>query len=147
MQEPQLIINYPAILVSVVACMVFGFLWYGPLLGRTWAKGMGMNMDKKPDPGVMKKALLLQALGLLLMTYVLAHAIQVWRPSVWGVGQDGPDGLYGLMAAIFTCLGYYIPQQLSKVAWEGRPWVVFFINVGHDFINLLIAGEILSYWR
>ena len=34
-------INYLAVLAAAVSNMVLGFLWYGPLFGKTWSKLMG----------------------------------------------------------------------------------------------------------
>ena len=148
MQEPHLILNWPAIITAVVAAFVFGFLWYGPLFGKPWAKAMGLKMDKKPDANFMSKALGLQVIGLFLTTYVLAHSGQVWRPSVWGVGNDGAsNACYGFMAGVFTWIGFYVPMQFGKVSWEGRPWKLFFINTAHDFLNLQIISQILANWR
>jgi hypothetical protein len=145
---PNLIINYYAIAACVLAGMIFGFLWYGPLFGKVWGRLMGMPADYKPEPKVFGRALLLQAIGLVLISYVMAHAGQIWRPSVWGVGPDEASNfMWGFMAAFFTWIGFYIPMQLGKVAWENRPWQLFFINAGHDFLNLLIISVILAYWR
>ncbi|MEW6055028.1 MAG: DUF1761 domain-containing protein [Bdellovibrionota bacterium] len=148
MQQPNLIFNWPAIGVAIVTAFIFGGLWYGPILGKKWAKLMGMSMeDCKPDPKGMRKMLAIQLFGTFLTTYVLAHSVQVWRPSVWGVGADGSDAMYGFFCGLFTWLGFYIPLQLGKVAWEQRPWTLFLINTGHDFINLQILSQILAHWR
>ncbi|MEK6629091.1 MAG: DUF1761 domain-containing protein [Bdellovibrionota bacterium] len=148
MMQPYLIINYYAIITSVVVGMVLGFLWYGPLFGKSWAQAMGFASDFKPDSKKMAQAMVLQALGLLLMSYVLAHSGQVWRPSVWGVGVDeGSVFMWGFMSAFFTWIGFYIPMQFSKVAWENRPWKLFFINIGHDFVILFSISMILAMWR
>jgi hypothetical protein len=147
--QPNIVLNWPAMLAALAASFVFGFLWYGPLFGKTWAKMMGMKMDKKPEKGFMMKALGLQILGTLLTVYVLAHSVQVWRPSVWspGANDGGSDLMYGLMAAFFTWLGFFVPMQFGKVSWEMRPWKLFFLNCSHDFLNLLIICEILAHWR
>lgn len=148
MGQPSLIINYFAIISSVAAGMVLGFLWYGPLFGKSWARGMGFAADLKPDSKKMTQAMILQALGLLLISYVLAHSSQIWRPSVWGVGVDeGSVFMWGFMSAFFTWIGFFIPMQLSKVAWENRPWKIFFINIGHDFLILFTISMILAGWR
>lgn len=147
MREPTLILNGGAIAAAVVAAFFLGFLWYGPLFGRTWAKLMGIKIDKKPETGMMLKSMGLQALGLFLTAYVVAHTCQVWRASVWGVGDDGPSWMYGVYCAFFTWIGFYIPQQLGKVAWEKRPWKLFVLNAGHDLAVLLVISEILAIWR
>jgi hypothetical protein len=147
MKEPNLIINWAAILLAMLSAFFFGGLWYGPIMGKKWAALMGMDMSKKPPPGVMKKAFTLQIIGLFLTCYVLAHMNQVWRPSVWGGGEDGPSYMYGFCGAVFTWVGFYVPMQMSKIAWEMRPNKLFLINASHDLINLLIMSMILAYWR
>lgn len=148
MQEPQIVINWGAIAACVVGGMVFGFLWYGPIFGRIWGRLMGFAADFKPTPAQMKKAMILQVVSLFLMAYVLAHSGQIWRPSVWNYpGDEGPDFMWGFMSAFFTWIGFFLPMQFSKVAWENRPWKLFFINIGHDFINLQIISQILAHWR
>ena len=145
--QPNLHLHWPAILAAVATAFAFGGVWYGPLLGKTWAGLMGMPPDFKPAPGAMKQAFACQLIGTLLTTYVLAHSVQVWRPSVWGVGPDGPDRLYGFFCGFFTWIGFYVPLQLGKISWEGRPWKLFSINSAHDFINLQIISQILAHWR
>jgi hypothetical protein len=145
--QPNIILNWPAIIAAMVAAFVFGFLWYGPLFGKIWGKGMGMSMDRKPKKNEMQKALTLQIIGLFLTAYVLAHTLQVWRPSAWGVGQDQPDWVYGFFNGLFVWIGFYVPMQLSKVSWEMRPWKVAAINLGHDFIILQLMSQILAYWK
>ena len=145
--QPQIILYWPAIIVATIAAFCWGGLWYGPLFGKAWGKAMGMDMNQKPDPKVMRRAFALQACGLFLTSYVMTHTGQIWRPSVWGAGIDMSDSAYGFFNAFFVWLGFYIPQQFSKVGWEGRSWKVFFINAGHDLTNLMIISQILAHWR
>ena len=144
---PQIHINFIAVIAAVVVSFLFGWLWYGPLFGKTWAKLMKMRMDHKPDPKVMMRGMGLTLLGTFLMAYVLAHAIEVWRPSVWGVGADGPSYLYGFFSGFFTWIGYFIPMLLGTVAWEGKSWSLFGLNAAYHLLNLQIIAMILAYWR
>ena len=146
MQTPHIVMNWMAIVVAVVVAFAVGGLWYGPLFGKPWAKLMGMKMDKKPKPKVMAKAFGLQILGLVLTTWVMFHCAEVWRHSVWGVGQDGPGYMYGFFGGFYIWIGFYIPMQLGKVSWEGRPWKLFLINTGHDFVVLQTIAQILENW-
>lgn len=147
MSHPHIVLNWFGILAATAAAFVFGFLWYGPIFGKKWASLMGINCDQRPEFKVMAKSMVLQLVGLVLMSYVLTHSGQVWRPSVWGLGEDGSSNLYGFFNAFFTWLGFFIPMQLGKVAWEMRPWKLFILNSGHDFLNLLIISMILAYWK
>jgi hypothetical protein len=142
---PHIGLNWLSIIAATVAGFVIGGLWYGPLFGRKWGTLMGMPMDRKPDPAVMKRAFLLQALGLLLTSIVMFHLVQVWRPSMWNAGADKPLACYGFYTALFVWAGFYIPLQLGKISWELKPWKVFFINAGHDFVTLMVIGQIVAH--
>lgn len=141
---PQIHINFMAV---VVASFLFGWLWYGPLFRKQWAGLMKLPRDHKPDPKFMLRSMGLTLLGTILMAYVLAYAVEVWRPSVWGVGQDGPSYLYGFFSGFFTWIGYFVPLLLGAVAWESRSWSLFRLNAAYHFVNLQIIGMILAYWR
>lgn len=52
----------------------------------------------------MLRGMGLMILGTFLTAYVMVHAGDVWRPSVWGVGT---------------------------VAWEGRGWGLFGLNAAY----------------
>jgi hypothetical protein len=148
MQQPHIILNWGAIVLSIVLAFMFGGVWYGPLFGKTWAKAIGMDCEKKPPKEVMMRAMGLQVLGTFLITFCLTHDLQAWRPSAWGITSgDGSDAVMGFFGGFFTWLGFFVPLQLNKVGWEGRPWKVFFINAGHDFVNLQIISQVLSHWR
>lgn len=72
-------IFWPAILVGVVANMVIGFLWYGPIFGKAWAKEAGIDMNERPPTSVMVRATLLMLVGCFFMTYTLAFNVEAWR--------------------------------------------------------------------
>jgi hypothetical protein len=146
--HPNIHICWLAIAAAVVASFFFEFLWYGPILGKAWAKEMKMSMDKKPDAAFMRRAMGLTLFGTFLTAYVLLHVVEVWRGSVWGASaQDMCACSYGFFGGFFTWLGFYVPQNLACVAWEKRSWKLFSINVGGHFIKLQIMAMILAYWR
>ena len=147
--HPQIHINFLAVAVAVITSFLFGWLWYGPLFGKKWAELMGIKMteDCKPDPKVMMRGMIITLIGNFLTVYVLAHSTEVWRASVWGVGADGPNYMYGFYAGFFTWLGFYVPMALGSVAWEMKSWKLFGLNTVFNFINLQIVGMILACWR
>jgi len=145
--EPAITLNWAAVAVGVLTSVVIGFLWWGPLFGKLWAREMHMPADFKPTSQEMLRSMVLQIFGAVLTTYVLAHDVLVWRPSVWNAGNDKPDYVYGCCAAFFVWLGYYIPQHLGKVAWERKSWTLFFVNAGGSLVSLFAVAMILTHWR
>src|SRR3989338_10473535 len=139
---PEIHVNYLAVGAAVIANFVFGWLWYSPLLfAKPWAREMGMDMSKKPDPKVMMRGMILMIIGSFLVAWVLAHNAAVWRPSTWNVpgAADGPAALLGFQSGFFTWLGFFVPQLLGSVAWENRSWKLFGINAAYNFLALQIT--------
>lgn len=145
--QPELTLNYLAIGVSVIAAFFMGYLWYGPIFGKMWAREMGYTEDYQPDSKDMARAMILQVLGLLFISYVLAHTSQVWRPSVWNAGVDQSDWIYGAYSTFFTWIGFFIPVLFSNVAWEGKSWRLFSLNAAYYLVNLSVINMILVHWR
>ena len=65
-------INCWAVLVAAVASFILGWMWYGPLFGKAWGAMSGINMGQKPPTGMMVKSMLLNFIGALAMSFVLA---------------------------------------------------------------------------
>jgi hypothetical protein len=45
---PEIQINYLVVIVAVIVSVVFGFIWFTIIFGRTWAKEIN-------DPGTVRK--------------------------------------------------------------------------------------------
>jgi len=140
-------LNWLAVIAAGAAHIVIGFLWYGPLLGAAWMKEMGMAPDFKPDPALLKRSMLLMVAGATMTAVVLGCAIELSRPVTPNTGDEVPDAVYGLVAALGAWLGFYVPLLLGGVAWENRSWKLFGINAGYHLAALLAAGMILALWR
>lgn len=136
-------LNIWAILVSAVAGVAIGFMWYGPVFGAWWVKEMGWSqadMEAAKKKG-MAKQYILTILGSLAMAFVLAHNV------VFGSEYLNMFGLSaGLQAAFWNWLGFVVPVTLSSVLWEGKSWKLWFLNVGYYLVTLLAMGAILSMW-
>jgi len=144
---PTFSINYLAILVCAIAAMPVGFLWFGPVFGRAWLRHMGFDGMQPPDSATMAKSMAIFFVGNLLVAFVLAHSIAAWRASSWGAGEDGAAWIYALNGAIWNWLGFFLPVQMGRVAWEKKRWGLVLINSSFDLARLLLFGFILAYWR
>jgi uncharacterized protein DUF1761 len=145
--HPTIHVNWWAVLIAVVVSFVFGWLWYGPLFGKKWAALMKMPADMKPDPKVMTRGMVLMVIGTFLTAYTMVFFSDIWRPSVWGGTGDSPGYYYGFLTGLWVWIGFYIPMQLSTVAWEGRSWALYGLNIAYAFLNLQIIAMILQYMR
>ncbi len=135
-------ISMTAILVTVIANFVLGFLWYTPLFGKAWAKEMGFDTTVKPPKGAIAKGMIIMVIGNFFLAYVFAHNMAAWS-YVPGIEQTSAFQNI-MMSTVFTWLGFYLPMDLSTVAWESKSWKLFGINTSYHFMMLLVASVILT---
>ncbi len=134
-------ISYGAVLVSAVASMVIGSVWYGPLFGKQYMVALGMDQWTPEKKEAMKKSMMLAYAGQfgasLLMFFVLA----------WYTGlSDHPGVLGGINNAFWVWIGFVVPLKLGDALWGGK-MVLFWLGIGNMFLTLLAAGAIIGVWR
>ncbi len=135
------VINYLAVLVSALATIVVGFLWYSPLLfGKLWMKlSMISNADiKKAKQKGMTASYLLMIISTLLMSYVLAVFLDY---------ANALTPVAGLATGVLLWLGFVVPLLLGSVLWEGKSWKLYMLNVAYYLVVLIIMGAILGGWQ
>jgi hypothetical protein len=138
-------INYMAVIVATIATFIIGFVWYTPLFGKAWGKEMGFDMSRKPTGAELTKGMLLNLVGNFFMAYVFAHNNGAWS---FVPGMDSMSSAASITsAAVFTWLGFFVPQDLNKVAWGGKSWKLFFIDTGYHLVMLFVAATILILWK
>ena len=143
---PNFTINYLAVLACAVIAMPVGFLWFGPLFGNAWQRHMGFS-NIQPGSTSMGKAMGIFFVSNLLIAWVLLHSIKAWQASSWGLQPDAASWVYALNAGFFNWLGFFLPVQMNRVAWEMKSWGLVLINASFDLVRLLLFGFILSYWQ
>ena len=140
-------VNYWAVLASGVVMMVLGGLWYGPLFGKQWIALMGFDPERVRDMQAkgmqaMWKSYALMALGALLMSFVLSHAL------IFASTYLGTTGISaGLQVGFWNWLGFIVPVSLGAVLWEGKSWKLWALNAGYYLVGLLLVGVLLSVWQ
>ena len=128
-------ISYLVLGSTVVASFVFGYLWYGPLFGKTWLQLMGKNPEDCKGKKPPVSALLLTLLGAAFTTVAMGFLLNAAKPCC-NVGL-----------AFMVWLGFYVPLLFGSVTWEGRPWKLFVLNGAYYFLNLQLIAAILTYWK
>lgn len=144
---PNIQINMVALIIAVVANFILGFLWFTPIFGKVWAREMKFDTTQKPPTSALVKGMIFMVIGNFFMAWVFAHNIAVWNPLTWGLPADPnmSPASSAIAATVFTWLGFYLPGDLSSVAWENKSWTLFFINTGYHFAQLLVAAIIFTH--
>ena len=143
---PEIYINYPILLLAAAASFVLGFLWHGPLFGKTWVRLSGITEKEIEEARAkgfkgMAKPMVLGFLGNILMGYVLYHSL-IFASAY--LKASGPTA--GLMCGFWNWLGFIVPVTLNGVLWEKRSWKLWGFSVTYLLASLLLMGVILSVW-
>jgi hypothetical protein len=132
-------VNFWAVLLSAIASMVVGSIWYGPLFGKMFMREMGMEQWSPEKQAAMKKKMVLMYLGQfvasLLMFYVLGTLITWSAPSL--------NVYFGMWTAFFMWLGFVVPLAFGNALWGGK-FKLFWLSIGNMLITLLFAGAIIG---
>ena len=129
-------VNYLAVVASVIAFMVLGFLWYGPLFGQLWMKQIGI---KKEDinPSDATKGMVVS----LVMGFVGALTIAVFA-RLAGISGAVPGLLLGLSLSV----GLVATTLASNYMYESRSFGLFVINASYRVLCFTVAGLIIGAW-
>lgn len=139
-------INIYAVFVSAIFAFGLGWLWYGPLFGKTWAGLMGWTPEHMAEMMATGKNKMItgyavQFVGALIMAFVLAHAVLFANVYLQMSGA-----MAGVTVGFMCWLGFVAPTTVGMVLWEGKPWKLWAIVAGYWLTFLVIAGIILSVW-
>ncbi len=140
-------INYLAVLVAGIASMVIGSIWYGPLFGKIFMEGVGMNIwSPEQKAAAMKdmwKMYLQQFICSLLVAYVLSHII-------WGMNtafDRSFDAMSGLSTGFWIWLGFILPVKYGESLWTNKRFKYTAIDLGYWLILLMVMGMIIAAWN
>jgi hypothetical protein len=138
MEQPNVI----AIIVAAFIPMIVGMLWYSPaLFARQWMALIGKTEEelKKQTPG---KAYALTFIASIVMAYVMAHFV------AYSSAFTGSTGIAaGLQTGFWSWLGFVVTTNSASVLFEFKPRGLYFINMGYQFVSMLLMGALLGLWR
>jgi hypothetical protein len=132
-------INYPAVVVAAIVHFLIGGVWYA-LFGNKFIELIGWSPEKVAQMGNENpaKAYILAFLMSLVLVFVLAHFLQYTNART--VAQ-------GLQTAFWLWLGFVVTTQLPTVVFEERPFGLYLLSIGYQFVALLLTGAILTLWK
>lgn len=72
-------VNWLAVVLGAVLAFIVGWLWYGPLFGKQWAEGNGVELGTAAS--MPMGAMAAQAIGLLLVSWFVG--VTATTDSLW----------------------------------------------------------------
>ena len=136
-------VNLWAVLVSALATMVAGFLWYSPMLfAKPWTILMGYDPNDKAKLAEMQKSAgpsyAMSLVASILSAIVLGKVIYVAHVT---------SAMYGVKIGFAVWLGFVTTVQLTNALFMRQPFKLYLINTGYQFVCYLAMGAILGGWR
>jgi hypothetical protein len=135
-------VNLLAIILAAVANILFGTLWYSPILfSKTWLKLVG----KKPEELQMKTIHMVYAtIAALLLAVGLNSVLQF---AFMAANQNGM--VLSELANVFLTPAmvtgtFVIPALANGVIWEDRNKKLFLLNVAHSYFQNVVMCFILT---
>jgi surface polysaccharide O-acyltransferase-like enzyme len=136
-------VNLLAVLVSALATMVVGFLWYSPMLfANPWMRLMGLDPNDKAKVAEMQKSAgpsyFMSLIASILAAFVLGKLISV---AGFSTAVDG------LKIGLVVWLGFVTTVQLTNALFSRQPNRLYMINTGYQLVCYVVMGAILGAWR
>ncbi|MGH7443371.1 MAG: DUF1761 domain-containing protein [Longimicrobiales bacterium] len=125
-------INWLGVLLAVLASFALGFLWYGPLFGKTWMAASGVNADKAQS-------------GNMAMIFGTTAVLQLIAAAVLSmfIGPD-PELSYAIMAG-FAVGAFWIATSLGTTyLYEQRPFAHWAVNASYNVVTYTVWGLIFA---
>ncbi len=135
----EISINYGAVIAAAVSNMILGFLWYGPLFGKTWIKWIKLTskeMEEAKKRG-MGKTYAMSLVGALVMAFVLGHFANVWLAATV---------MEAWQLAFWIWLGFIATTFLGSVLWEAKPFKLYLLNIFYYLVALFVMALIFTFW-
>lgn len=130
-------VNYWAALVSVVAAMVIGAIYYSPAVaGKAWMNAIGKTPEEikaSAKPSMYVVTAVLAFLQAIVLSAVISWAGDV---SPWG----------GVLIGLLLWVGMAVPVISNTFLFEGRKRINHVISTGYYLITLVVMGGIIGAW-
>lgn len=136
-------LNLLAVLVSAIATMVVGFLWYSPLLfAKPWLREMGYDIHDQAKMQELKKGASAAYSGSFVASLVSVFVLALFLHEMKAQTLE-----YGLLVSSHIWLGFVATVQLTGVLFMKQSMKLFAINTGYQLVCYLAMGAILSVWH
>ena len=126
--------------IGAVFMTILGFIWYGPLFGKTYMSLMGFQPTDTPNKKDMIIRTALEFVSGYVGLFGFLNLTQVaGAPTIWE-------------AALFSMVFWFLlvlPGKASSAIWSGKntkdSWKLFGIGASYTFIAFLVMGPLFVW--
>jgi len=130
-------VNFGAVLVSAIAAMVVGGIWYSPMVfAKPWMQLTGRK-DMNPGEGAVM-GYITAFICVLITAYILAHFV---------VYAGATTAVQGAVTGIWAWLGFTGTSFLTTYTFSNRPKKLWAIDALQYLATFIVMGLILGAWQ
>ncbi len=134
----EMSVNFLAVLIAGIAYMIFGALWYSPVLfGNAWMKAIGKTKEQIAADSSAAGYIIA-----LIGSFIAAYGIA--RIMVWANFAGIPEGI---MVAVVAGICFVFTTMMINDSFEKRPQGLTFMNILYHLIGFVIMGIIIGAWQ
>lgn len=129
-------------MVAAAANFIIGFLFHGPLFGKTWMKLANIHPTGNEKFANMVPQMVKNFLVNVLFAYVLSvfYLFAVTSPFM---GGGAPSGM---IVAFWVWLGFIFTTSSIEVIWMGRSYKLWWFEAISSLVSCLAMGAIIGAW-
>ncbi len=132
-------VNWLAVILCALLSMAIGFIWYGPLFSKPWARLTGWTNEKVA--GLPRSNMVTSYVLAFIAAFVIASVLSI---TLIAVGADGLGE--GLATAAILWIGFTGATIGVNMTFERRPISLFGIEAGYHLVALIVYSVVLSLW-
>ena len=133
-------INYWAVLLSTVAAIVIGSIWYMPrVFGDRWKK-WGDVVDPQTSAQALIPIIVSIALSFLL-AWVLAGSVAI----AWHF-YGGSYFSSALITALTLWAGFTAGRIITHEVFMGRPSQLTILNISYELVLVVVMSVVIGAW-
>lgn len=129
-----LALNWTAVLLSAIAAMIVGALWYSPVLfGRAWMKEVDKSLSD------IKKRSAAKLVASFVTVLITAGVLDFFIKALGATTLTG-----GVLVGLVAWFGFRETRHWLAMNFGTSTMRHFLLNSGHDLIEFIVIGAILG---
>jgi hypothetical protein len=138
-RDPEVVINYLAIVAAAVACFILEIIWFGYFM-RPWLGGLGACSGWYAPKAHIQPVL---QFGIAFVSQLVIATGVSFVTQLTGV----QTALRGVMTAACLWFAFVATIWATEYSFELRPWAQLGINGGFWLVGMLAMGAIVGAWK